>query len=163
MKQFAVGDKVRRVNYAGLLEIGGVYTVSNVSIKGLIGVKEFTSEYGDKTPFDVTNFELVSKLPETSEKSEASDSSESDIVKAWFDKVKYVTRDNSPYYVDYALVISDMGAGMWIQEETIDMIINVYDEHKRQEKEHNKRSLLDKKADLELQLAEINKQLGESV
>lgn len=87
--------------------------------------------------------------------------SESEIVKGWFEKVKYVTREDSPYYVDYSLVISDMGAGMWRQEEAIDMIINVYDEHKRQEKEHNKQSLLDKKKALELELAQINEQLGE--
>ncbi len=153
MKQFAVGDKVRRIRYAGDLELGKVYTVSNVSITGFIGVKEW-QDHDDKTPFDVINFELVPY-------SDVPDKSESEIVKAWFEKVRYVTREDSPYYVDYSLVISDMSAGMWRQEEAIDMIINVYDEHKRQEKEHNKQSLLDKKTALELELAQINEQLGE--
>jgi hypothetical protein len=154
MNQFAVGDKVRRVNYAGVLEVGGVYTVSNVSIKGCIGVEEYTSEDGDKTPFDVANFELVSKSPETSDKSE------SDIVKAWFDKVKYVTRD-FPWYLDQNLILSDMGGGIWIGKETVDVIISVYDQQKAQEDAHNKQLLIDKKKALEVELAEINKQLGE--
>ncbi len=111
-------------------------------------------------PSDVEFFFLVVDVPVQKE-NVVSNKSESEIVKAWFEKVKYVTREDSPYYVDCSLVISDMGAGMWGQEEAIDMIINVYDEYKRQEKESNKQSLLDKKKALELQLAQINEQLGE--
>jgi hypothetical protein len=153
MKQFAVGDKVRRVNYAGLLEIGGVYTVSNVSIKGLIGVKEFTSEDGDKTPFDVTNFDLVSKSSGASEKSE------SDIVKAWFDKLNWLDR-NTPI-ATFGGFLSNEIDEMNDLSDCIDFVINSYDAYQNKAKQKEKQELLDKKKALEVELAEINKQLGE--
>ena len=149
MKQFAVGDKVRRIRYAGDLELGKVYTVSNVSIAGFIGVKEW-QDHNDKTPFDVTNFELVpySDIP---------DKSESEIVKAWFDKLKWLD-DNTPIAAFEGFVTNEVN----IQNnasDCIDFVINSYEAYQNKAKQKEKQSLLDKKAELEVQLAEINKQL----
>jgi hypothetical protein len=155
MNQFAVGDKVRRVDYAGLLEIGKVYTVSNVSIKGLIGVEEFTSEDGDKTPFDVNNFDLVSNS------SGVSDKSESDIVKAWFDKLKWLD-GNTPIAAFGGFLTNEMDVMNDISD-CVDFVINSYDAYRNEAKQKEKQELIDKKKALEVELAEINKQLGESV
>jgi hypothetical protein len=154
MNQFKVGDKVRRTSYSDSLKVGGIYTVSDVS-GSFIGL-EADPICGYTAPYRFDCFELVSDSSETSDKSE------SDIVKAWFDKVKYVTRD-FPWYLDQNLILSDMGGGIWIGKETVDVIISVYDQQKAQEDAHNKQLLIDKKKALEVELAEINKQLGESV
>ena len=159
MNKFAVGDKVRRVKYAGVLEIGEVYTVSNVSIKGFVGVEEFTSEDGDKTPFDVANFELVASS-ETSDKSESSETSESDIVKVWFDKLVWLY-DNSPITIGCNLNVYMEDGDYLTNQESVDFVINSYAAYQNKAKQKEKQSLLDKKKALELELAQINEQLGE--
>jgi hypothetical protein len=56
---FKIGDKVKRVKYAGHLVIGKVYTVDAVSSYGrYIGVSEYHSP-DNNTPFEAANFELV--------------------------------------------------------------------------------------------------------
>jgi hypothetical protein len=109
---------------------------------------------------DIEFFFLVADVPVQKE-NVASDKSESEIVKAWFEKLKCVTDRDSIYYLEYCLSISDTHGGWWSNDETVDIVINVYEERKRQEKEHSKQTLLDKKKALELQLAQINEQLGE--
>lgn len=152
MKQFEVGDKVRRIRYAGDLELGKVYTVSNVSITGFIGVKEW-QDHDDKTPFDVINFELVPY-------SDVPDKSESEIVKAWIHKLWWLN-DNTEVYVPYNINVEMEDGTILRNEESVDFVINSYEAYRNKAKQKEKQELLDKKAALELQLAQINEQLGE--
>lgn len=151
MKQFEVGDKVRRIRCAGELELGNVYTVSNVSIKGFIGVKEW-QEHDDKALFDVSNFELVPH-------SDMPDKSESEIVKAWFDKLKWLHLHTHIVGTDVKVITED-GYDL-LGKASVDFVINSYEAYQAKAKQKEKQSLLDKKKALELELAQINEQLGE--
>ncbi len=83
---------------------------------------------------------------------------EAKIVKDWIQKLWWLN-DNTDVYVPYNIVV-DMEDGTPLRnEDCVEFIINSYNAYKAKEKDKEKQKLLDKKAELELELAEINKQL----
>jgi hypothetical protein len=83
------------------------------------------------------------------------------IVSRWWDKLKYITTGDTPYCFDQRLIVSDMGGQEWENSDCVELVVNVYEEYKRQADEQHKQSLIDKKAKLVAELAEINEELGE--
>jgi hypothetical protein len=81
------------------------------------------------------------------------------VVKAWFEKLKWLD-DNTPIAAFEGFVTNEVD----IQNnasDCIDFVINSYESYQNKAKQKEKQSLLDKKAALELELAQINEQLGE--
>ena len=85
---------------------------------------------------------------------------EAKIVKEWFNKVNWLTANTEVSSWSRLEVVTEMG-GVLYNEDCVDFVINSYNAYKAKEKEKEKQKLLDKKAELELQLAEINQRLGE--
>jgi hypothetical protein len=151
--KFQVGDKVRRLyfGYGDTILVGNVYTVDAVNESGsFIGLSEYYSSK-EHTPFDASNFELVD-----SEVSSAKE--ESEIVKAWFDKMEWLL-DNTPIklYTNLELIIEN-GESLY-NVDCVDFVINSYEAYQNKAKQQQKQLLLDKKKALELELAQINEQL----
>jgi hypothetical protein len=87
--------------------------------------------------------------------------SESDVVKAWFDKLNWLDR-NTPI-ATFGGFLSNEIDEMNDLSDCIDFVINSYDAYQNKAKQKEKQELVDKKKALEVELAEINKQLGEDV
>jgi hypothetical protein len=154
MNKFRVDDKVRRLyyNYGDDMLVGNVYTVDAVNESGsLIGVRECYSPTG-QAHFDARNFELVE--PEASPAK-----SEAEIVKAWFDKLKWL--DDNTQIATFGGFLSNEMEDTYNLEDSVDFVINSYEAYQSEAKQKAKQELLDKKAKLELELAQINEQLGE--
>lgn len=83
------------------------------------------------------------------------------IVLRWWDKLKYITVLDSPYYLGQSLMISDIGDTDWFNQDAVEVVVNVYEEQRRKDDEKYKQNLLDKKAKLMAELAEIDEELGE--
>jgi hypothetical protein len=154
MKQFEVGDYVRRINLPhGQAVVGGVYKIKRIldnmlEFEGFNGFGSFT--YGTE------NFELF----------EPSTKSESEIVKAWLEKLLFVmTTDTSVHQQLYIgqedLILSTDFADIHGAGKVAEFVSYRYDIMQKEIAKANRQSLLDKKAELELQLAQINEQLGE--
>lgn len=84
---------------------------------------------------------------------------EVEVVKAWIHKLWWLN-DNTEVYVPYNIVV-DMEDGTPLRnEDSVEFVINSYNAYQAKEKDKEKQKLLDKKAELELELAQINKQLN---
>ena len=85
--------------------------------------------------------------------------SESEIVKAWFDKLKWLC-SNSEVESTFITVYAEDGMPL-NNVACVDFVINSYEAYQNKAKQQQKQLLLDKKKALELELAQINEQLGE--
>ena len=86
---------------------------------------------------------------------------EAEVVKSWIKKLWWLN-DNTEVYVPYNIVV-DMEDGTPLRnEDCVEFVIGSYNAYKAKEKDKEKQKLLDKKAELELELSEINKQLSDS-
>ena len=83
------------------------------------------------------------------------------IVSRWWDKLKYITRNGTPYIKDQSLWISDELVGEWRDIDCVEIVVNEYERIKKEDEIKHKQNLLDKKVKLMEELAEINEQLGE--
>lgn len=82
------------------------------------------------------------------------------VVKAWWKKLNYLVRDDdSEIYKYRGLGVADVNGTEWCDEHCVELVINMYEAYKAKESERRKQELLDKKTKLELELAEINKEL----
>jgi hypothetical protein len=143
MSKFKAGDKIRRITHIDDLEIGGIYTFRKWLGGNMIVIEEFPDD-----AFDQTHFELV--------ESEVSPSKEeAEIVKAWFDKLKWL--DDNTQIATFGGFLSNEIDDTYNLENCVDFVISSYEAYQAKAKQE----LLDKKAELELQLARINEQLGE--
>ena len=86
--------------------------------------------------------------------------SESEVLKAWFEKVFWLYANTEISEKTSLVIHTEIKEPLW-NEESVDFVINSYEAYQNKAKQKEKQSLLDKKAELELQLAQINEQLGE--
>ncbi len=110
-------------------------------------------------PSDIEFFFLVVDVPVQKE-NVVSNKSESEVVKAWIHKLLWLN-DNTSLYVPYNIAIDNEDGTPLRNEESVDFVINSYEAYRNKAKQKEKQSLLDKKKALELELAQINEQLGE--
>jgi hypothetical protein len=81
-------------------------------------------------------------------------------VKEWWKKLHYlVSNDESGLYKHCRLLVCDNRNFEWRDEECVALVVNMYESFKAKESEKRKQELLDKKVKLELELAQINKEL----
>ncbi len=81
------------------------------------------------------------------------------VVKEWWKKLNYLASTQGTwFYKDDPLIVSDHRS-TWKDEECVELVVNMYESFKAKESEKRKQELLDKKAKLELELAQINKEL----
>jgi len=80
------------------------------------------------------------------------------LVKDWFDKLKWL-EDNTQIATFGGFLSNELDETCNI-ENCVDFVINSYESYKTKAKQEEMQKLLDKKSALELELAEINKQLG---
>lgn len=83
---------------------------------------------------------------------------EAKIVKEWIKKLFWLNNNTGIGVWSAIEVVTEMGDGLY-NEDCVEFIINSYNAYKAKEKDKEKQKLLDKKAELELQLAEINQRL----
>jgi hypothetical protein len=83
------------------------------------------------------------------------------IVRAWWDKLKYITAGGTDFIKERALYLYEIDGHEWWDEDCVEIVCNVYDRLKEEDDIKHKQNLLDKKAKLMEELAEINEQLGQ--
>ncbi len=108
-------------------------------------------------PSDIEFFFLVVDVP-VEQENVVSNKSESEIVKAWFDKVEWLL-DNTPIKLYTNLEIVMENQYTLCNAGSVDFVINSYEAYQNKAKQQQKQLLLDKKKALELELAQINEQL----
>lgn len=82
------------------------------------------------------------------------------LVKDWWDKLCWLD-DHSSIEILQNLKVLMENRGDWLtNQESTDFVINSYESYTTKAKQAEMQKLLDKKSALELELAEINKQLG---
>jgi hypothetical protein len=152
MSKFKVGDKVKRRITSNGLTAGCIYTVKEVSKSGYsLSIEEYSDHNNNPYPFDVSNFELVSTKEQ-----------EIEIVKEWWRKLHYlVDKDDSGLYEDCRLLLCDNHNEEWRDEDCVELVVNMYNSYTAKETEKRKQELIDKKAKLEAELVQINKELGD--
>ncbi len=142
---FKAGDKILRIEDSSLLNKGDIYT-----FRKWLGGNEIEIEECPDETFDQTYFELVEAPPAKSE---------AEIVKAWLDKLYWLCLSTDIVGTDVKVITED-GYELF-GKASIDFVINSYEAYQSKAKQKEKQELLDKKAKLELELAQINEQLGE--
>lgn len=83
------------------------------------------------------------------------------VVKEWWKKLNCLVRAyDSDLYKHTSLIVGGAGTcDEWLDEHCVELVVNMYESFKAKESEKRKQDLLDKKAKLELELAQINKEL----
>jgi hypothetical protein len=164
MSEFKVGDKVKRLTASNELVVGGIYTVKEVSVSGrYIGVEEYIAPDGDQYPFDAFNFEFICSAEESAEEQVVQDKCDSltkeqeiEIVDAWIKKLLWLDL-NTP--IQTSLWVNDELNDSISHQHIASFVVNSYEAYKAKETEKRKKELIDKKAKLEAELAQINKEL----
>lgn len=157
----------------------------NESIFNLIGYKTFMVEKVDWTgrvtklvgysndtlsidywlyPHEIKYFDLVEDTE--GEQEMTSTKTEQEIVEEWLEKLRYVMYNGDSvseilYIYAGGLMLSTDLCDIYGATGIYDFITNQHTEMKSQVETKRKKELLDKRAELELQLAQINKELGE--
>lgn len=145
MNKFKAGDVVIRINDNwGDCVVGGEYVVSCFRA----GDNELWLQ-DDHRGYDPSNFVL---------KKQVATKDEAEIVKAWFDKLKWL-EDNTEI-ATFGGFLSNEVDDTYNLENCVEFVINSYEAYQAKAKQKEKQELLDKKAKLELELAQINEQLG---
>jgi hypothetical protein len=83
------------------------------------------------------------------------------VVREWWDKLQYITNFGYPFITEEILHISEINGYEWKGVDCVEIVVNAYERIKKEDENKYKQSLIDKKAKLMAELAEINKQLGE--
>ena len=83
---------------------------------------------------------------------------EAKIVKEWIKKLFWLN-DNTTVWVSHGLTVYMEDGTSLRNEQSVDFVIGSYNAYQAKEKDKEKQKLLDKKAELELELAEINQRL----
>lgn len=147
MSKFKAGDVVVRINNDwGDCFVGGEYIVSCYRE----GDNELWLQ-GSGKGYD-PNFFVLKKQDTTKE--------EAEIVKAWFDKLDWLTLNTTVGRWISLEVVTENSEPLY-NEASVDFVINSYEAYQVKAKQKEKQELLDKKKALELELAQINEQLGE--
>lgn len=145
MSKFKAGDVVVRINNDwGDCFVGGEYVVAYLDDYDQLFLREHSKGY------DPDNFVL---------KEQDTLKQEAEIVKAWFDKLKWL-EDNTEI-ATFGGFLSNEVDDTYNLEDSVDFVINSYEAYQAKAKQKEKQELLDKKKALELELAQINEQLGE--
>lgn len=146
MSKFKAGDVVIRINGNwGDCVVGGEYVVAYLDDHDQLFLREHSKGY------DPDNFVL---------KEQDTLKQEAEIVKAWFDKLDWLTLNTTVGRWISLEVVTENSEPLY-NEASVDFVINSYEAYQAKAKQKEKQELLDKKAKLELELAQINEQLGE--
>lgn len=146
MSKFKAGDVVIRINDSwGACVLGGEYIVDYMNVS----YEELFLRGHDKG-YDPSNF-VLKKQDTTKE--------EAEIVKAWLNKLYWLCLSTDIVGTDVKVITED-GYELF-GKASVDFVINSYEAYQSKAKQKAKQELLDKKAKLELELAQINEQLGE--
>ncbi len=147
MSKFKAGDVVIRINGNwGDCVVGGEYKV--------VFYRERDNELwlqGHNKGYDPSFFVL---------KEQDTLKQEAEIVKVWFDKLDWLDKNTSIHRSLTVEVIDEYGYDL-SGKASVDFVINSYEAYQSKAKQKEKQELLDKKKALELELAQINEQLGE--
>lgn len=168
IKDFWMEDRLRENTPA--FSNGNVYDFRPISVEemrdGCSDLVTMSNNHGaiHYMPMSDINeyFELVEEKQEMT-----STKTEQEIVVEWFNKYIYVVENDST--VDDRLYVSSHSRQLSLETDLTDIIgediytfiVGRYNLLQTQEETKRKKELLDKRAELELQLAQINKELGE--
>lgn len=146
MSKFKAGDVVIRINGNwGDCVAGGEYVVCCYRE----GDNELWLQ-GSNKGYDPSFFVL---------KEQDTTKEEAEIVKAWMNKLHWLCLSTDIAGIDVKVITED-GYELF-GKASVEFVINSYDAYQSKAKQKEKQELLDKKAKLELELAQINEQLGE--
>jgi hypothetical protein len=135
---------------AELKELGYVITVVNIAGNDV--------DYGGYYLVYKQDSRFFTEVEDVTQEITMINKSESEIVKAWFDKMEWLL-DNTPIklYTNLELIIEN-GESLY-NVDCVEFVINSYEAYQNKAKQQQKQLLLDKKKALELELAQINEQL----
>lgn len=147
---FRIGDYVECVesgDFKSLITVGQVYEVLDVD-ESYIEVKD---SYGRRSCFSYSRFKLYQTTPEQH-------------VKEFLKRLEYVLIHDMTLYgnishADCRLELDTQVCGITGVDDIYTYINNSYDQLTSQAAQKRKQELLDKKAKLDVELAEINKEL----
>lgn len=162
MNKFNIGDLVTPTRACEGLCEGCAYIVQDVVVWADRKLLAILSSQGHNILYDVTGFKLYQ--PQEKTMSEIIDKSPEQHVKEFLKKLEYVLWNDTTVFDHLTvraeeLVIDSDVATIYGIDDVYTYINSSYDQLTSQAAQKRKQSLLDKKARLDVELAEINKEL----